>query len=734
MREAALRKSLRETGAARYALWDTDPVDALVEFFGQGVAVLTTPDRAPLWRPLTDPALDLFRWCLIYGGVRRDKVAEVARKTPEQAARSSYRDMIAEARRLEGIIRGGGRGGVVWTPAPALDGQPQNQNYRLLRPIWDYNSRMHPETLVALDFETEGDYPMDLRVVGFSFARTPGEAFYVPLDGETDRDVALTLIQTIVDGPWVAHNAQYELACLATLGITPGQNPEDTFILAWERGEPVLGLKALALEHLGVRMTTFAEVSKGRRFSEVPLEEAVQYGCADADNTLRLWKLFRETPTVDSVSNLVLYERLDKPLVPILAAMTRRGLAVDREWVKQWWVDLERQITALERDIRHTVAEHARTPEDAAWVMNMNLNSPEQVSRLLFGVLDLDPQRFASKAGVYSTDEATLLTLAPEHPIVPMLLEYRGLQKQVSTYAQGFANCHVYGDGRLHPDWKGTGTKTGRLASGGQTWRIPGGDKKAPQAQNVPLVAREAITADPGHVLVAADYSQIELRILAHISDDPKLRAAFAAGRNPHLDLMAAVFGHTDKHKDDGKPYKLSKNINFGTIYGAGANRLREQALEGGIVLTNRDTQGHLDTHKRVHPVVWSYRSAEIERMRQLGYAETLTGRRIFYPDLTSPDQGKRGAAEREAFNARIQGTSGDITKEAMVEWDRLGHNAHWPIVLQVHDEIVVQAPEDEAETALEWLKMVMQRVAEQYLSLPVEVEGAWGRTWKECK
>lgn len=725
VREAAVRRALRETGAARYTLTpiNVDVFWTVVALYGQPVQVLTTPDRADQWTLLTDPTADAYRWCLRRNGVPADKVSMVAKKSGVQINRSKWSgeindaiaDMVSLTHARELMAQP-----VEWVEverAEAVRG-----DYQLLTDLDDgheWGRRLFDRDFwVALDFETEGDYPNGLTVVGFSFSWEPGRAYYVPLAGQS-WEVYSVLLRAITDGPWVAHNAQYELTCLRTLGITPQAQPDDTMVLAWERGEPELGLKVLALKHLGVRMTTFQEVSKGRRFSEVPLPEAAQYACADADNTLRLYELF--TYDAPHQINLNLYRDIDRPLIPILADMTWNGVAVDREWVERWRWQLASHLNRLEKEIEQ---ESGRV---------INLSSPQQVSDLLFNHLGLEPQSFTAKDGVYSTDDDDLRQIKDKHPVVPLLLEYRKEEKNATTYAPGLLAPHLYGDGRVHFQFKGTGTETGRLASTGQEFHTPK-LVRTPQGQNIPLVAKEAIVPDAGCVFIECDYSQIELRILAHMSQDPVFLRAFREGRNPHVETMEALFGTTDKHADDGRPYKLSKNINFGIPYGAGPDRLVGQALEGGVVLSTEDTKDQLAKHRAKYPVTWAYRERRIELIRGRGYAETLLGRRVSYPDLASPDPKLRGAAEREAFNCEIQGTNGDITKAAMVRWVADGWAARWPIRLQVHDSIVIQAPESEAQDALEWLVLVMRETAQQYLSIPVEVEGTVGRNWRECK
>ncbi|MGE0371920.1 MAG: DNA polymerase [Gammaproteobacteria bacterium] len=720
VRDAALRRAIREGSETRYALVTSPPAAiAWVLERGEPVEVLTTPDRHDVWALLLDPFLDRERWALEQMGVPRDKLSEVLKKSPEQRARSKKWGPFydAAATHLRGMTTCSREPD--WVPIERPEAR-MDRLYIVANDDLIGRIEEDAESMIALDFETEGDQADgSLRVIGFSYSAESGTAIYVPLahaEGENvAAEPALGALRDITSGQWVAHNAQYELACLRSLGITPAVPPDDTMVLAWQRQLPK-GLKKLALEVLGERMTTFAEVTDGRPFSQVPIAQAVNYAAADADMTLRLAQYFSANPHV----NDAIYQSIDKPLVPILAGMTARGLDLDQKWLLEWEEQLTLRLIQIETGIAVLVGG------------KVNLASPAQVSALLFDELGLPPTRFTASG--YATDDDALRQIKDQHPVVDLILQHRGVSKQRSTYAQGLLNVAHYA-GVYRPEWDGTGTITGRLASRGPEMRDGRGKRvKGPQAQNIPYVARQAIVARPGHVLVAADYSQIELRILAHKSQDPRLLSAFREGRSPHLETMQLVFGTSDKHYQDGKPYKLSKNINFGIPYGAGPDRLVAQALEGGVVSDVEEQKRYLALHRENYATVWEYRERRIGEMRAQGWSESLQGFRVQYPELRSPDFQARSEAERQAFNQEIQGTSGRFTAAAMVAWYDDVFGAMWPIVLQVHDEIVIEVPEADAEAASRDLVEVMKGVAQPYLSIPVEVEASVGRNWRETK
>lgn len=392
--------------------------------------------------------------------------------------------------------------------------------------------------------------------------------------------------------------------------------------------------------------------------------------------------------------------------------MERDGILCDIPWLIEWEAQLDKEITLTDCYLRNYAGD---------FYPIFRPSSPRQISWLLYEVCGLDPIRFTSNG--FSSDKVALDTL--EHPVIDTLKQYRKLTKLKSTYAIGLRKAaSTFGGSRIRPRWIGTGTKTGRVASAD------------PNGQNIPTVARRAFTAGTGNKLVACDYGQIELRILAQVSNDPVLRGDFNAGISPHLRTFAAVFGHPAEEKElYPRQYTLSKNINFGVIYGVGADKLVVQAREGGIRVTKSETQEWLSAHRRTYPRTWKWIEETKYLARQQGWMDTLQGHRTHYPDLESTNSDLVAKAEREAVNKVMQGTSGYITKEAMVEWDRCGWYNHWPIRLQVHDEIVIEAPEAQADEALHVLSTVMREVAQKWLpDVPIEVSGKVAGTWDRLK
>jgi DNA polymerase I len=572
-----------------------------------------------------------------------------------------------------------------------------------------------PNELVAIDFETEGEIPLGLDPVGFSFSYEEGVAWYVPLKHQTGanapREAAISLLRSIVGGPWLAHNAKFEYHCLLNLGLKPEEIslPHDTIVLAHQAGK-TKALKPLAWEELGERMTTFEEVA-GRykkQFSRVPIPEAVSYGCADSDMALRLYH--RACDPAFAWFRSPVYESISRPLMPILAAMERRGLGVDLGGFARWADELEVRARIIRLRLLHA----AGLP---LW-HELNLNSPRQVQWLLFTHLGLPGQR-RTDSGQVSTDDDTLLALREWHPAVELLRDWRENDKLRSTYAIGLPEAaQRFGDGRIHPLYNATRVKTGRLAS------------EAPNGQNVPARARDHIASDDGFIFAGSDYSAVELRILAAESGERVYLDSFRAGGSPHGDTLRALFGHTDK---DAYPehYKLSKNINFSIPYGTGAQNVVDYARAGGLKMDVQEARQLLTDHRRTYPAVWGYLDDLDRHLLKYGWIDTLQGHRSWYPDVNSEDETLRSAALREGRNARIQGTAGLATCQAMVDLPCAADL----LVLNVHDELVELVPYDEAGPRLDQLQSVMVEALQPYVpACPITTEGHLAPTWRGLK
>lgn len=607
----------------------------------------------------------------------------------------------------------------------------------------------------ALDTETTSTKPMEADLVGLSFATAPGRAWYVPVghrataaqgrqpgsdleglplfaesagetaagaadEGQLALDLVVERLKPLLQDPnkaKYAHNAGYDLAVLAqTTGIWVQGLTFDTMIAGWllDPGSRSLGLKAMARERLGVEMTEIATlIGKGKEqttFDRVPVSEAAPYACADADMTFRLvagleaelkdkaqWKLFTE---------------VEMPLVPILAQMEMTGVKLDVEYLRQMSRELAQQEAQLEQKIYELVGH------------SFNINSTKQLGDVLFDELHLPKQGIRKTVHGYSTAADVLELLKDKHPIIPLLLEQRQISKLRSTYVEALPALVNPRTGRLHTSYNQTGAITGRLSS------------SDPNLQNIPIRTelgrqiRRAFVAEPGWLLLAADYSQIELRVLAHVSQDPELLDAFYRDQDVHARTAAAVFG-VPIEQVTPQQRSIAKTVNFGLIYGQSAYGLSQQTD-----LYFDEAERFIQTYFERYPGVKKWLDETRKLAYRQGYVETLLGRRRYFPELhgqTTAQQayaGMRAAAERQAINAPIQGTAADIIKIAMINLDKGlrqgGYRAQ--MILQVHDEVVLQVPETELEQTVALTRQVMENAYRLCVPLKVNIEA--GPNW----
>jgi DNA polymerase I-like protein with 3'-5' exonuclease and polymerase domains len=708
LQQAALRDFVKKHGRVEgYAVVGEE--DRLAAALWLEPTVLTTPDRLPAWNPSTYGQRDI--WMLVEFGVPLTKAREAIKKYGDVGEASvrkwQYQEQSNRARNIYNAILNDKPWSPEWLPCPYTPPTTHtDRDYRHFEVVFD--TRPYIDQPIALDFETEGEYPF-MRPISYSFSVKPGEAYYINIEPQPGVEASpywKENLQRLVNGPWVAHNARFEMHCLETLEV-PYTPPHDTMILNWLASEP-RGLKEWSREKLGEEMRDFKEVAGGREWSQVPLSEGLEYACKDADMTLRCWEhhTFGLKVAGRDIGEYHLYQQ-ERALLPVLVAMERRGFAVDMDGLWNWHQEIQTLLQEL-----------------SSWYPCTNLNSGQQMSKLLFEKEKLDPIKWAAVG--YSTDDETLRSLLEQHEddaprVLVDLLVHREFSKLDGTYALGLQTAASLNfDDRIHPQYDGTGTKTGRLSS------------KAPNGQNIPREARKYLVATKGHRLFAADYSQIELRIIAHLSQDERMLETFHQGISPHLVTLKGIFGYD--HKDQNpRAYTLSKNINFGVPYGTSADTLIRVAREGGIRLVPAEAEEFIRAHKALYPRFWEWRAEMVEAIRQLGgWATDMDGHTAYYPDLLSDDPSLRGAAEREAVNKLIQGPAGRGAKRAMVWWYSNVIHHQWPLLANVHDEIVGEAPEVEAPSALTALKMAME--ATITLSIPVEVEGKTGRTWYDLK
>ena len=575
---------------------------------------------------------------------------------------------------------------------------------------------------IAFDTETSGKNVMESDLVGVSFSPEAGTAYYFPINGFSDdgtKDLLDELSPLLEGGPKkIAHNAKFDYMALYKHGIRVSPLYFDTSIAAFLLNETSVGLKDLAATRLGIQMTTIDSlIGKGKNqktMLEVSVDECARYACADADMTFRLFTMLEKEIAERKLQDL--FYTLEMPLVPVLADMEMTGVAIDADALKSLSTKLYEQI----RDIESQIYEIAG--------YEFNLKSPQQLSKFLFQDLGLKGIRKTSKG--YSTDAATLEALSGQHPVIDLILSYRQLTKLKDTYVDALPLMVSRSTGRLHTNFSQTSAVTGRLAS------------SDPNLQNIPIRSslgkevRKAFVAgspeknnaifDEPSVLLSADYSQIELRVLAHVTDEPKLKEAFSRDIDIHALTASRLFGVPIESVDDNMR-RMGKTINFGIIYGMSGFRLaRDTGLE------QREANLFVKRYMDQFPRVKAYFEQLIKEAEKKGYVETPLGRRRYLPDITSSNPQRREAARRAAINMPIQGMAADIIKQAMIDvhsaLEREGIKAK--MILQVHDELLFEVAESQLDRAAEVIVREMSTAFD--LSVPLVVEAEYGPNWGE--
>jgi DNA polymerase-1 len=577
--------------------------------------------------------------------------------------------------------------------------------------------------LVAVDTETTALDAMEARVVGVSLAVAPGEACYVPfghkgLDAgpQLEDAVAWRHLMPILESADIAkvgQNLKYDIQVLANEGVALKGIAHDTMLESYvlDAAASRHDLDSLSLKYLGHACLSYEEVAgKGKQqlnFSEVDVETATRYAAEDADVTLRLHKVLWPRLEEDDALRSV-YETLELPLVPVLARMERRGVLIDGSLLAKQSQALGERLQALEKQAYDLAGEA------------FNLGSPKQLQAILFEKLGL-PVKKKTPKGQPSTNEEVLQELALDYPLPKVILEYRSLAKLKSTYTDKLPKQINPRTGRVHTSYHQAVTATGRLSS------------SDPNLQNIPVrseegrAIRKAFVAPEGHCIIAADYSQIELRIMAHLSGDSGLQKAFAQGQDIHKATAAEVFG-VALSDVTAEQRRRAKAINFGLIYGMSAFGLAKQ-----LGIPRDEAQHYIHTYFARYPGVEAYMEATRRKAHEQGYVETLFGRRLYLPDIHSRNGMRRQAAERAAINAPMQGTAADIIKRAMIDIDRwiAGDNQPLAMVMQVHDELVFEAPKDQAGTLAKEIASRMSQAAD--LSVPLVVDTGIGDNWEEA-
>lgn len=577
--------------------------------------------------------------------------------------------------------------------------------------------------LVAFDTETTDLNYLDARLVGVSFAVEPGKAAYVPVGHDYLGAPAQLSLNDLLEGlrplltseniAKLGQNLKYDAHVLANYGIELKGIAHDTMLQSYVLNSTATrhDLDSLALTYLGIKTTHYEEVAgKGAKqipFSMVSLDQAVSYAAEDADVTLRLhrvlWPKLEAEPKLKRV-----YQEIEMPLVPVLVRMERNGVQVDREELTQLSAELAKRCALIEEQV-YCIAGEA-----------FNLASPKQIHHILFEKLNLPVLKKTPK-GQPSTSEEVLQQLAADYELPRLILEHRALSKLKSTYADRLPQQIHPRTGRVHTSYHQAVTATGRLSS------------SDPNLQNIPIRSEEgrrirrAFVAPSGFKLVAADYSQIELRIMAHLSGDPNLLRAFAEEIDIHRATAAEVFNVAPEQVTP-QQRRAAKAINFGLIYGMSAFGLAKQ-----LGIEREDAQVYIDRYFERYPGVRDYMEETKRSAYALGYVETLFGRRLYLPELKSKDPKRRQYAERTAINAPMQGSAADIIKRAMIAVDGwiLNSGCRVKMIMQVHDELVFEVAEDCLEQAILQIRAHMQGAAS--LSVPLVVEVGVGANWDEA-
>ena len=605
---------------------------------------------------------------------------------------------------------------------PAI--QIDRSRYEALLTEADLNrwvEKLKQAKLFALDTETDNLDYMAANLVGISFALENGEAAYLPLQLDylgapktLEKTTALTLLKPVLENPAiqkVGQNFKYDLTIFARNGIDVQGVAFDTMLESYVLNSTGRhNMDDLAKRYLGHQTITFEEIAgKGKNqltFNQIPLEKAAEYAAEDADVTMKLqqvlWEKLSKEPTLEK-----LFKEMELPLLGVLSRMERRGVLIDSDALFLQSNEIANRLSEL---------------EEQAYVLAgqpFNLASTKQLQEILFDKLGL-PVIQKTPKGAPSTNEEVLEELAFSHELPKVLVEHRGLSKLKSTYTDKLPQMVNPQTGRVHTSYHQAVTATGRLSS------------SDPNLQNIPIRneegrrIRQAFIAREGFTVVAADYSQIELRIMAHLSQDQGLINAFTQGKDIHRSTAAEIFG-VELDEVTSEQRRNAKAINFGLIYGMSAFGLSRQ-----LGIGRADAQSYMDLYFKRYPGVQTFMHDIREKAKAQGYVETLFGRRLYLPDINSSNGMRRKAAERVAINAPMQGTAADIIKRAMIQLDqKLQNDPNIAMIMQVHDELVFEVRSEKVAFYSELIKTQMESAAD--LVVPLIVEVGQGNNWDEA-
>ena len=628
---------------------------------------------------------------------------------------------------------------ITYTPVITLKNDAPKQ-YELVRDaahLQQWLDKISAKGYVAFDTETDSLNAMRAQLVGFSLCCEANHACYVPLghiakgsnvkqsslfeeaspvlkiEHQIDRDVALNMLKAMLEDNTIlkiGHNIKYDMLVLAKYHITISP-VEDTMLLSYllSAGLHNQNMDELAEKYLGVKTITYDEVTGSGKarisFAEVELEKACQYAAEDADITLQLWQIFK--PRIVHEKMLTLYETIERPLVPVIVAMEEKGIRVDKSQLADLSHDFSKRMLVMEDEMYRVAGR------------SFNIGSPKQLGEILFDEMQL-PGGKKGKNGAYATGVEVLEELLETgNPLPQLVLNWRQLAKLKSTYTETLGNEINAGTGRVHTSYAMAVTTTGRLSS------------SDPNLQNIPIRSEEgrkirhAFVAAKGFKLISADYSQIELRLLAHMADIGVLKEAFKNGEDIHAITASQMF-NVPVHAVNSDLRRKAKTINFGIIYGISGHGL---AVRLGI--SRSEAIKYIETYFTQYPGIKAYMETTKTFARKHGYVTTLFDRKCYVAGINDKNPSMRSFSERAAINAPLQGTAADIIKRAMIKVHQLLEGTGACMLLQVHDELVIEAPEKDAESIAKTVTRAMEQAA--YLSIPLTVSTNIGYSWNEA-
>ncbi len=608
---------------------------------------------------------------------------------------------------------------------PAVDPPTVTKQYRAIVTLDDLDAEivaLRQSEGFAIDTETTNQDPMRAELVGISLAHMPHEAVYIPLmhtylgaPQQLDKAVVLERLRPLLEDPTLpkyGQNIKYDLIVLQRQGVTLRGIAFDTMVAGYllNPSRRANNLDALAREYLQYTPISYEDVAgKGAKqitFDQVAVEVATTYSAEDADVALLLRE--KQQPRLVEYGLDHLFHEVEMPLVDVLAALEMRGILIDAPYLRNMSMQLQGNMEVLMRDIFQLAGSE------------FNVNSSQQLQQILFDKLGLPPGK-KTKSGGYSTDVSVLESLAYEHELPRLILDYRHLAKMKSTYVDALPQLMHPETGRIHTSLNQTITETGRLSSSN------------PNLQNIPIRSelgreiRRAFIAAPGYQLVSADYSQIELRLLAHFSEDGVLVDAFQQQQDIHTRTAMEVFD-VDTEAVDGDMRRMAKTVNFGIIYG-----LSPFGLAQRLHIGNDQARRYIDSYFARYPGVKAYLDSIIEQAREQGYVTTLLQRRRYLPDIHHRNRTVREAAERTAINMPFQGSAADLIKLAMIQLHKQIEDEHLPctMLLQIHDELLFEIPDNAVDEMIPRIREAMEHVWP--LRVPLTVDVGQGQNWAEA-